>query len=264
MYGTAPLADVLAEVGKIGADAIDVWPRVHADHREQMDKLGFDRVAELLDRFEVNLEVLTRFDLGPLRIHEELPTAKMFGSKLLICGSTERTDAPLQADVNRFVERMKPIVEQAATLGVSIGIENHKGSVIHTPESIERFAEAVDFPNFGLALSPYHLPQESQLIAKLIKTLGNKIVFFQAWQHGSGSTRKQTKELELQQLPGRGPLDFTPILAALKYIGYQGRTEIFMHPLPRGIPIHDTTQHVTAEINESRNYLEKCLKKLGA
>ena len=33
-------------------------------------------------------------------------------------------------------------------------------------------------------------------------------------------------------------------------------------PFPRGIPIQDSTTGVTAEINRSRSYLEKCLQSL--
>jgi sugar phosphate isomerase/epimerase len=34
------------------------------------------------------------------------------------------------------------------------------------------------------------------------------------------------------QLPGRGEMDFVPIVAALKKINYSGWTEVFMHPIP--------------------------------
>jgi len=64
------------------------------------------------------------------------------------------------------------------------------------------------------------------------------------------------KEEELLQMPGRGTLDFTPILAALKAVHYTGFTEIFMHPTPRGIPILPTAGEVTTEINCARKYLE--------
>jgi hypothetical protein len=40
---------------------------------------------------------------------------------------------------------------------------------------------------------------------------------------------------------------------------YSGWTEIFMHPVPRGIPILETASAVTAEINRSRDYLNKLL-----
>jgi sugar phosphate isomerase/epimerase len=54
-------------------------------------------------------------------------------------------------------------------------------------------------------------------------------------------------------------LDFRPLLAALKKIGYSGGVEIFMHPVPRGIPILETTAQVTDEINRARRYLDQCL-----
>ena len=57
-------------------------------------------------------------------------------------------------------------------------------------------------------------------------------------------------------MPGRGKLDFAPLVKALKRIKFNGWTEIFMHPVPRGIPILDTTAKVTAEINRARAYLE--------
>ena len=63
----------------------------------------------------------------------------------------------------------------------------------------------------------------------------------------------------LEKLAEAQGLDFTPLLAALKKIGYSRWTEIFMHPVPRGIPILETTAAVTAEINKSRKYLEAIL-----
>ena len=64
------------------------------------------------------------------------------------------------------------------------------------------------------------------------------------------------------QLPGRGSLDFAPVLAVLKRIGYAGWTEIFMHPVPRGIPILDTAGEVTAEVNRARRYLEGLVEQI--
>ena len=71
------------------------------------------------------------------------------------------------------------------------------------------------------------------------------------------------KEEELLQLPGRGPLDFGLLLKALRDIQYRGWTEIFMHPVPRGIPILETAEEVTNEINRSREYLAERLRTIG-
>ena len=150
----------------------------------------------------------------------------------------------------------------AEEAGVTIGIENHGHALIATPDSIRYFAELAGSPNLGIALAPYHLPQDEDLLGRLIEDLGPKLVHFYAWQHGMGCMTKLPKEEELQQMPGRGPLDFRPLLAALAKIDYQGWVEIFMHPVPRGIPILDTAELVTAEINRARQYLEKCTRKL--
>ncbi len=72
-----------------------------------------------------------------------------------------------------------------------------------------------------------------------------------------GRHKKLPKAQELLQLPGRGDLDFCPIIAAMKKIHYAHWTEIFMHPVPRGIPILGSTAKVTEEINRARRYLTK-------
>ena len=98
------------------------------------------------------------------------------------------------------------------------------------------------------------------MLARLIEDLGDRLVHFYAWQHGKGCHTKLPKEEELLQMPGRGALDFAPLLAALRKIDYAGWTEVFMHPVPRGIPILPFAREVTAEINRSRRYLENTLK----
>ncbi|MCA8989414.1 MAG: sugar phosphate isomerase/epimerase, partial [Planctomycetaceae bacterium] len=166
----------------------------------------------------------------------------------------------LKAAVQDFIEQLKPHLEVAAETGVTIAIENHGNNLIESPDSLKWLAELRPSPQLGIALAPYHLPQDPELLAQLIRDLGESIVMFYAWQHGEGCTKKLPKEQELLQMPGRGPLDFGPLLAALKQIQYRGWTEVFMHPVPRGIPILETTAEVTAEINRGRDYLEKLLK----
>ena len=73
--------------------------------------------------------------------------------------------------------------------------------------------------------------------------------------------KKLPKEQELLQMPGRGDLDFAPLIDALKSINYSGWAEIFMHPVPRGVPILETTDEVTAEINRARAYIDRLAKE---
>ncbi|MCI0335125.1 MAG: sugar phosphate isomerase/epimerase [Planctomycetes bacterium] len=264
MYGTAPLASVLDEVKKAGADTVDIWPKPHGDHREQMDQLGLDQAEALLKERGIRLGAITRYDLGPGQLSSEIDVLHRFGGKLIVTGAKRPQGSTVKEQVRNFVESMKKDVEIAANHGITIGIENHARTALTTPDSLRYFAELIDFPNFGLAMAPYHLPQDPLAIASLITDLDEKLVFFQAWEYGKGCMEKLPKDQELMQMPGRGNLDFEPIVAALEKINYQGWTEIFMHPTPRGIAIHETNDKVTAEINRSRDYLERCLAAVAS
>lgn len=256
MYGRLPLADVVEQAPKLACTHIDIWPRKHADHREQMEAMGYEKFADLLRRHGVRLGILTHYDLGPFRLREEMAVARKLGATMLISGGMPPTKSAARA----FVEKMKPHVAAAEKRRVVIGIENHG----EPPDAIRRFAEVAKSKHLGVALAPYHLPQEPALLARLIGDLGPKLVHFYAWQHGKGCHKKLPKEQELLQMPGRGRLDFVPIVAALRKIRYAGWTSPFMHPVPRGIPILPTAAAVTAEIRRAQKYLNDCLAKTTA
>ena len=260
MYGTLPLAEIVPEVKKIGAEHIDIWPRVHGDQREQVTSMGNDAFAELLATHGVGLGISTRFDLGPFGLEEEMAFAQEFGASLIVTGSKGPKDLvgeELRAAVTDFAEGLKPHIAVAEKHGITISIENHSSALIESPDSMRWLIEFTDSPHLGIALAPYHLPDDAQLVAQLIEDLGQGLALFYAWQHGMGCHEKLPKEQELMQMPGRGDLDFTPVLSALKNINYTGWTEIFMHPVPRGIPILDTITEVTNEINRARHHLDE-------
>ena len=260
MYGTTPLAEIVPEVKKSGSEHIDIWPRVHGNQREQVEAVGNDAFAALLATHGVGLGISTRFDLGPFGLEEEMAFAREFGAPLIVTGSKgpkELVGEELRAAVTDFAEGLKPHIAAAEKHDITISIENHGSALIEMPDSMKWLIEFTDSPHLGIALAPYHLPDDAELVAKLIADLGQGLALFYAWQHGMGCHEKLPKEQELLQLPGRGSLDFAPILAALKKINYAGWTEIFMHPVPRGIPILDSTADVTGEINRARHYLDE-------
>ena len=260
MYGTTPLAEIVPEVKKSGSEHIDIWPRVHGNQREQVESMGNDAFAALLATHGVGLGISTRFDLGPFGLEEEMAFVREFGASLIVTGSKGPkglVGEELRAAVADFAEGLKPHIAAAEKHDITISIENHGSALIETPDAMKWLIEFTDSPHLGIALAPYHLPDDAELVAKLIEALGQGLALFYAWQHGMGCHEKLPKEQELLQLPGRGSLDFAPILAALKKINYSGWTEIFMHPVPRGIPILDSTEDVTGEINRARHYLDE-------
>ena len=259
MYGTTPLAEIVPEVKKSGNEHIDIWPRVHGNQREQVEAMGNDAFAALLATHGVGLGISTRFDLGPFGLEEEMAFAREFGASLIVTGSKGPkglVGEELRAAVTDFAKGLKPHIAAAEKHDITISIENHGSALIETPDSMKWLIEFTNSPHLGIALAPYHLPDDAQLVAKLIADLGQGLALFYAWQHGMGCHEKLPKEQELMQMPGRGSLDFSPILSALKKINYSGWTEIFMHPVPRGIPILGSTADVTDEINRARYYLD--------
>ncbi len=264
MYGYARLEDIVPEVCKTGATAIDIWPKVHGNQREQLDEMGEERFATLLRAHGVALGCITQYKLGPFGLQDEMRLARRLGCRLMVTGGKGPrglAGKELKAAVAAFLEQMKPHLAVAEETGVTIALENHGNNLVESPDSLKWIAELAPSANLGIALAPYHLPQDEASLAQLIRTLGNRIKMFYAWQHGMGCMTKRPKEQELLQMPGRGPLDFAPLLDALGDIAYTGFTEIFMHPVPRGVPILEGVSAVTGEINRSRRYLESCLLK---
>ena len=266
MYGYLYLGEILPEVAKCGAAHIDIWPKSHGNQREQLEDMGEELFASLLQKHDVSLGCITQYKLGPFGLQNEMRVAQRLGCQTIVTGGSgprNLTGADLKKAVGDFLEKMKPHLEIAEQTGVTIAIENHGNNLIDSPDSLKYLAELRSSENIGIALAPYHLTQDAVQIAQLVKDLGSAINVFYAWEHGDGCVTRLPKEQELKQLPGRGPLDFGPILQALVDISYSGWTEIFMHPVPRGIPIMETAAQVTSEINRSRTYLSKQLSAVA-
>jgi sugar phosphate isomerase/epimerase len=58
---------------------------------------------------------------------------------------------------------------------------------------------------------------------------------------------------------GLGPFDFGPLIRELAAMHFAGPVEIFMHPVPRGVPILESVAEITAEVNRGRSHLVAAL-----
>lgn len=267
LYGDLPLDEVLGEVTKSGAESVDIWRKVHATHREQIEAMGDEAFQALLKKHGTTLSISTCYPLGPFKQDDEMRWVKKNGGRMTVCGSGKMGDADVsgseaKAQVSAFFEKLKPHYELAEELGVTMAIENHKNSMLSSPDSIRYFAELNPSKAVGIAFAPHHLHDAVDQIPSLIRHCGKAnlpFVYFQ--EYHLSSKQQMPKEEELKQLPGFGSLDYVPIVAALKEIGFDGVAEIFMHPTPRGVPMLPTAGAITEKVNESRAYIEQCLVK---
>ena len=260
LYGYGKLEEIIPQVRATGATAIDIWPKVHGDQREQLDEMGEAAFADLLARHDISLGCITQFKLGPFGLADEMRLAQRLGCKSIVTGAEGPrglSGSELKSAVVDFLEKMKPHLRIAEETGVTIAIENHANNLIDSPDAIRWLAELCPSANLGIALAPYHLEQDPQMIAKLIGDIGSRMTVFYAWQHGNGSMSAQPKETELLQMPGRGELDFAPIAQSLIDVKYQGWTEIFMHSYPRGTAILDSIEAVTDEVKRGASYMNR-------
>lgn len=269
MYGHIYLGDILPEVKKTGATAIDLWPRKHGSQREQLDAIGAEKYMEMVAEHGITTGCLTRYDLGRAsriaELNEELKLAGRLGCDCVVTsgfGPYQVKGAELKSAVKIFVETLRPTIEIADENGVRLSIENHARNLIDSPDSLKWLAEFTPSSGLAIALAPYHLEQDTKMMGELIETVGPAISLFYAWEHGMGCMTKLPKDQELMQMPGRGELDFQPLLAAFQKTGFDGWTEIFMHPVPRGIPILESETLVTEEINRARSYLDQIVASL--
>ncbi|MGD0783591.1 MAG: hypothetical protein ABSA30_12100, partial [Candidatus Aminicenantales bacterium] len=112
--------------------------------------------------------------------------------------------------------------------------------------SFKAFVELNENPRLGIAVAPYHLQAAGISVEEVIGIVGKQLLFFYAWQHGDS----------LKQLPGIGPADCAPWIAALAKAGYPGYVNPFMHH-------HPAPDVMTKSLATSREYLVTCAKGLG-
>ena len=88
MYGYTAVDEIVPEVAKIGASALDIWPKVHGNQREQLDEMGEEKFAALLKKHDVTLGCITQYKLGPFGLQKEMQLAHRLGCKMIVCGGS--------------------------------------------------------------------------------------------------------------------------------------------------------------------------------
>ena len=267
LFGDMPVEAVLAEVKKAGCESVDIWRKVHATQREQIQEMGDEAFQSLLSKYEVPLAVSTCYPLGAFGQDDEMRWVKKNGGSMTVAGTGSMGEknpkgAEAKRQVQAFFEKLKPHYELAGELGIMMALENHANSMLSHPDSIRYFIELNPSKQVGIAFAPHHLHDHIAEIPKLIREIGDgqmPFIYFQEYHPSSKTT--MAKEEELKQLPGLGSLDYVPILAAMRDIKFTGLAEIFMHPTPRGVPMLPTVAEITGVINKSKAYLDECLKR---
>lgn len=244
MFVKLPIEQFCERAAKLGFEAVDIWgPLFKCTHLDDItSRLGGNGLKELLAKNKLKL---CAFSVYPGRYPQYAELLSAAGGGVAIRGS-EKPCKPeeLTVRMKEFLEKLKPQAELAEKQNSYLAIENHGHALLDSIDSIKAFVDLNKHPRLGIALAPYHIQVGKMSVEEAIAACGKQLFFFYAWQHGKGT----------DQLPGHGPTDFTPWLAALAKIGYSRYVNPFMH----GEVEPDAMETAVAK---SRQYLLDCYTK---
>jgi sugar phosphate isomerase/epimerase len=205
-----PIEQACRRIAELGFEAIDVWS-AHAGcpHLDDvLSRLGPEGLKELLAKNNLNLYAFSVYAGGYRRYAELLGKA---GGGVAVRGSSGPCDPKeLTARMKAFLEGLKPDVELAEKYDSFLAIENHGHALLNSLDSMKAFVDANTSPHLGIALAPYHVQGQEESVEEAIAICGKQLFFFYAWQRAGGT----------DQLPGFGPTDCAPWIAALAKAGY--------------------------------------------
>jgi sugar phosphate isomerase/epimerase len=243
-FAALPFEKACQRIAEMGFEAIDIWSAfggcTHLDDAQK--RLGPDGLKGVLEKNKLKLYAFSVYVGGYARYAELLGKA---GGGVAVHGSAGPCDPKeLTTRMKAYLEALKPEAELAEKYNSYVAVENHGGALLNSVDSFKAFADLNTSPRIGIALAPYHVQAGKEKVEDAIAAAGKHLFFFYAWQHSPGT----------QQLPGIGPTDCTPWLAALAKVGYRWYVNPFMH----GEPPPD---EMAAALAKSRDYLRQCYAK---
>jgi sugar phosphate isomerase/epimerase len=249
-FSSLSIEKACERIAALGFAAVDFWPAgFGCPHLDEIEKrLGPEGLKDLLAKHHLKLYAFTCYNVGANagypRFAEILGKA---GGGVAVRESRNGNVANLTAEMKAFLEQLKPSLELAEKYNSRIAVENHGGSLLNSKDSFKAFVELNRNPRLGIALAPYHLQAAEISVAEIIGIVGRQLLFFYAWQHAEG----------MKQLPGVGPADFTPWIAALAQTGYAEYVNPFMHG-------HPGPDEMAKGLATARDYLIRCHQKAVA
>jgi sugar phosphate isomerase/epimerase len=241
-----PIEQACERIARLGFEGIDIWSAyAGCPHLDDIQKrLGPEGLKALLAHHKLELFAFSVYVGGYTRYAELLGKA---GGGVAVTGSAGPcAPGELVPRMRAFLEGMKPQAELAEKQRTQIAIENHSASLLDSIDSIKAFVDLNRNPRLGIALAPFHIQARGESVAQAILAARSQLLFFYAWQYDPA--------MSVKQLPGLGPADCAPWMAALAKIQYRGYVNPFLHDQPAPEP--------TAQaLGKSRDYLRECCRK---
>lgn len=219
LFKELPIEEACARIAALGFEAVDIWSaHENCPHLDDVaQRLGADGLRALLARHRLQLFAFSVYRGG---FAKYAPLLGKAGGGVAVQGSAPPCPpAELAGRMRAFFESLKPLADLAEAHKARLAIENHGHALLDSLDSLKAFVDLNPYPRVGIALAPYHLQAIGAPVEEAIAICGRQLLFFYAWQNAPGTG----------QLPGHGPADFQPWLAALAKADYRGCVNPFMH-----------------------------------
>ncbi len=239
-FKNLPIEQACERIAHLGFEGVDIWSAYegcpHLD--DALNRLGSDGLSALLKKVGLNLCAFSTYVGGYAKYAKLLGG---LGGGVAIQGSAAPAKPEeLTARMKQFFADLKPLAELAEANRSWLAIENHGAALLDGLDSFRAFVDLNPYPRVGIALAPYHLQAINASVPEAIRIAGAQLLFFYAWQQAEG----------MEQLPGHGPTDFQPWIAALRSVGYSRFVNPFMHG-------HAETTVMTEALARSRDTLKR-------
>lgn len=258
MFDKLPIEQVCQRAHRLGLDALDIWGpftyyNTNCDHLKDFKKrLGGRGLRDLMSKYKLEVAAFTLYQDCQFSDYWEM--VRDYGGGVIVRSDRAGRSKPeeMTQNMRAFFEGLKPEIELAEKSNAILAIENHAGGLLNSFDSFKAFVELNPNPKrVGIAFAPFHLQgYKDTPMEDFIKVAGPQLKFFYAWQRGT-----QPDQFGVGQLPGFGPVDFTPWLQALADAQYAQYISLFLHG-------HGPADETQANIAKSRDYMLKCHKKL--
>lgn len=245
-FSALPIEKACERIAGLGFEGVDIWSAyTGCPHLDDVQKrLGPDGLREILARNKLTLFAFSVYIGGYPKYAELLGRA---GGSVAVAGSAGPCEPKeLVPRMKSFLEGLKPQLELAEKHGSHLAIENHGATLLDSVDSLKAFTDLNRSGRLGIALAPFHIQARGESVPAAIAAAGTQLFYFYAWQYDPA--------MSLKQLPGIGPTDCAPWIAALAQARYRGFVNPFLHDQP---PPDETAEALA----RSRDYLKQCFRR---
>jgi len=233
--GLSTIIDIVASLGFDGfeADVPDI-EKIYGSPKKFMNALRQKDLALAASYLGADYHDATqhpRIEQEALRWAEFLAGAE---SGNIVIGPPSRFSGLTEKHIKNMAQILNTIGKKTLDFNVRIGVHNHYGSIVESRQEIDLLMKFTDAEYVGFAPDTGHLAISGCHVQQTFKDYADRINYihlkdaihpeeFAPREEGfDKSARRGVQWVDRFRDPGKGEIDFAPLMRILKSVGYDG------------------------------------------